>query len=473
MNLLLRLLCIINTVQSSSVVENDKVSPQLPLTPAMPKQEFFLVEPSSNNDILAKFNFDFYAVNSGTESVSEITKEVVATVFEETSSFIQGTVYTYSVYSITSTTDAITNTVESLVTLKNFKLSEIKDACCTSGSIVVSFVKPEIKQTAEFAYLILSPKGNFKQSIPHTFAATFSNSNGIEQKIVCHNKQIIYKIPLKEIEKLCITIFDLGIANAGDFKKTPSGGLELVLESDIFSDGPFIGSVENFSCKYSVPSPYKLPDNTSINLEALHREFKETAKIGSVTPLDLTKMAIATFINEIRTLFTCPKPALPECNEVPKVTCNKIISEYFVFVSSVVRVIAFIEQKEKVDCSFTVSSEGDKYSQLCNCVNSYASNCQISNVELNTEITCLFSNVIPTLEYKSFSVQVLTAVKIQVGEEQESSSDENVKEQKKEVARKKLSAKVKSQTGISGYGWYVAGGLVAISTSVIVYIFVL
>jgi len=356
------------------------------------------------------------------------------------------------------------------VPLKNFRIWERRSLCCTSNSVVITFVKTPVRTGFEHGYLILSPKSTFVQNIPHVFAATFNRFIGIEQFIINLSHQVKYKIPLRDLDTLVVSITDLGIANAGAFKRIDDG-LEVVLESDIFTTGPYRGFVPYFSKKLEVPLPYRVPDNLAIRLRCLHTDLLESVRVPSVSRADINRMAVSAFINEVRWLFSCipcPKPVckVEKCDIVEYERCY---IDYCAFVTSCIKVIAYVETKVDVKCVFErpayCAPDCNKYVCAQEAICNYAGQREVCAVQVCTDVNVLFEDVLlsecdmpvlPCLEAESLETCI------------SSESDMEVKAPKKRAA-----VKVESKTSVSTYGWYVAGGVVAVSVAVAVYVFVL
>jgi len=325
------------------------------------------------------------------------------------------------------------------------------------------------------AYLIVSSKGDYGLNIPHVFATTFNKFAGIDQQIINNKFQVAYRIPLRDIETTVVSITDLGIVNAGVFKRVDDG-LEVFLESDIFTHGPYTGFVPYFSKKFLTPVSYKLPNNLQIRLAALHNELKNSVVVQSVCKQEINRMAVSAFINEIRWLFACDRnqgckrEVIEECERVNE--CEKVVVEYCVFVSACIKAIAYCEEKPDCRCVFTPCPSENRWQSVNRCVCDYASSCDVVNVSVNTEICALFSEVC-TPDFRPCDREILLPCKDELSEICASSSDEELLIKERAASRRKAAVKVKSETTVSTYGWYVAGGVVAVSVAVVVYVFVL
>lgn len=463
-----------------------------------------LVEPSCENEVLCKLNVGLFILESfglqGTEtdtsSVFTTTVSVTSSLFTTVITTTEGTLSTVitqtltSVFDITTSSFVSTTIVTSVLSanistiscLNIIKVSERKADCCTSNSIVITFVKPVPRPYYEFAYLILSPKNTFGLNIPHVFATTFNRFAGIEQLIINENFQVAYKIPIRDIESLIVSITDLGIANVGAFKRIDES-LDIYLESDIFTHGPYTGFIPYFCRKYATPVSFKLPDNLKIRLAALHKDLQNSVVVNRVSKWDINRMAVAAFINEIRWLFACNRtPCVKrevcervECDKVYE--CEKVVVDYCVFVSACIKAIVYCEEKTDCRCIFTpVCQAENKWQALQRCVCDYAASCEVVNVQVSTDISVLFSEVCPcpSWEFKPCERETLHPCKEELSSEFcLSSSDDELLIKEKAARRRKAAVKVKSETTVSTYGWYVAGGVVAVSVAVVVYVFVL
>ena len=498
MHLFLNLLSLFNTIRSDCQANVAVIPPAAP--------EVCLVEPCCNNEVLCKLNVGFFLTESvidietDIDTISVFTPTVILdttvdTVVFTTVSGVETITITEYITSITSIstsafdstivfTETFSTVVTSYVPLNIFKISERRDSCCTSNSIVITFIKPLPKPIQEDGYLILSPKENLGLNIPHVFATTFNRFACIEQQIINDNFQVLYKIPLRDIESLIITITDLGIANVGAFKRCDEG-LEVFLESDIFTNGPYTGFVPYFSERLRTPASYKLPSNLQIRLCALHKELRDCAIINRVSKVDINRMAVAAFINEVRWLFNCNRPCVKreicervECDKV--VECENLIFEYSVFVSACIKAIVYCEEKPDCKCSFVPQcAVENRWAAVQNNICAYASGCDLVNVQVCTDIAVLFSEICPCppmnlkpcvddkdiclLPFKEESSECDLSL----------SSEDEIMIKERAARRKKAAVKVKSETSVSTYGWYAAGGVVAVSVAVVVYVFVL
>ena len=442
-----------------------------PCGPVCP--DICLIEPSCNNEILCKLQIGFFLYEQSTTTLTSAVHHVDAEKNPKSK-----TVAVEDHKPIIKSEGKHEHRDE-FIPIKNFKIHERRDACCTSNSIVITFTKPNCPPRPvihEFGYLVLSSKGDNNLNIPHIFATTFNKFIGIEQEIIHHNHQVVYRIPLRDIESLIVSITDLGIANVGAFKRVEEG-LDVFLESDIFTHGPYKGCVPCFSKRYAVPLPFRLPTNLQIRLAALHKDLRDSVKVHCVSKWDINRMAVAAFISEIRWLFSCSKaPCVKKCEVVEKVSeCERAVVEYCVFVSACIKAIAYCEEKTDCRCVFTPQcTEENRHVALQSCVSAYASKCDLVNVQLNSEISVLFSDVCPALDFQICepTCETLSPLVDESCESSSLSSDEDLIKERT-ARRRKAAVKVKSETSVSTYGWYVAGGVVAVSVAVVVYVFVL
>lgn len=297
-------------------------------------------------------------------------------------------------------------------------------------------------------YTVLSTVGGttFAQTSPTQFVYTFAS-------------------PANYLSAV-LTIAELGYVNAATYSLAGTA-LTANFTSDIFKKNPFTGTIATFTSS-TTPTAFTLPTNKQSILSRLRRHIKKSAVSACVPESQVRKMAVAAFVNEIGSCFRCKEPCA-------KTICDSnVYVEYITFITCCIKTIAYCEQVKapKVEfCVSGISSCAVVNSEICR----YSRSCNVE-VGVNVEICSMFSDMYSGECYEPVCDYVCPVVEPEsssVCEEEISSSSSEEVMKKKVPAKRRAAVKAKTTTTVSTYGWYVAGGIVAVSVAVVVYIFVL
>ncbi|KAM0681132.1 hypothetical protein GINT2_000917 [Glugoides intestinalis] len=260
-----------------------------------------------------------------------------------------------------------------------------------------------------------------------------------------------------------INIAELGYAYAATYTLNNTD-LSYSLTSDVFCLNPVIGTYTAFSSVGVQPENITLPNNKSEILARIRKSLKEAIVRPSVPETQVRQMAVSLYLEEIGSLFR-----KTECEK--KTTCSSSsYADYTAFVCSAIKAIAYCNQDEsgKFDFTLPVCGGFGINRELVQCSKRFI----LVDVTVDIEIYSLFNEAFIAETYSPISDYPSGLKPIPI-ESSESESESEVlmkpiqqaKKQQKPVAKK-----VKTKTTVSTYGWYIAGGVVAVSVAVVVYV---
>jgi len=335
-------------------------------------------------------------------------------------------------------------------------------------------------------FLVIKKKSTFKFTKPlvpllytiFTSSWTVDNTNTDADAIVLNSAG--FTVTPYSIYAL---IVELGHTTKAEYivASPISAVLTATLESDIFATNP-VTAVANGPVladgTYTVPD---LPTNRQAVIACIRRLLKKSVRHIGVPSDQLSRMAFGAFLSEVRSYFRCDSPCT-------KTICdNSTYVDYTLFIAATIRLIAATETRECPPIVFCGGSTNNQCAVVNQDICKYASNVSTGvSVGVSVEARTLFGDICSCSGYTPLTsglgieVQVDTTVEVdailptEVQPEDLIKTEDDMDPKKKfTVKKRRAAAKVKSSTSVSTYGWYVAGGVVAVSVAVVVYIFIL
>lgn len=274
-----------------------------------------------------------------------------------------------------------------------------------------------------------------------------------------------------------VTVADLGYMNAGSYSATTTTPpvLNVSVSSDLLSLNPYSFAVSDWT-NNKVPTGFALPSNKENALVNLRDSIKAIASAPvCLSESQVNKIAITTFFNEVTGMFgqrVCPKKE--------SICQDSAYVNYATFVCASIKTIAyFCEARDTKDIVFPSCGGSNFICEFANACRKYA----CVDVQVDVQVDSLFNDVLCTQPYGGSceGKNVLTPIMVKTEIETEmlieeisssSSSESEMKEkkEKKSEPKKRAAVKAKTKTSVATYGWYAAGGLVAITIVVAAYV---
>jgi len=321
-----------------------------------------------------------------------------------------------------------------------------------------------------------------------------------------------------QTDSLILTFSDLGIVNEAKFAPAPPAPVPptpptngeavkadaepapLVVRgsfsSDIFSLSSAVIDFQNPGLAHFID--YRLPTNQMISILGLLKLMKKCSVIKTLSSSDIKKITVAAEIEKIRRRFCSKEKCRP-------VVCSKVYCDYTLFVSSCIKFISYCSTSKSV-CDVAVNIPVcESVEKINNYIVNACTCANLVNVRCNIEVTTMFEEFYPmcyTPCYPPYhpkatgvcvGTDVLVGTDILAGESlvgvdvevdvdvavesiecsEDSDSSMLTSKTRKSKAPKKKKTEVKTSSRISTYGWYAAGGIVAVAIAVSVYVFVM
>lgn len=363
--------------------------------------------------------------------------------------------------------------------------------------------------------LIIAPKKDC--DLTAKVYSIFSNNNS-DVSVFPFPQDIIQVLRINitpQTDSLILTFSDLGIVNEAKFAPAPPAPTPpptngeapkadaepapLVVRgsfsSDIFSLSSAVIDFQNPGLAHF--TDYRLPTNQMISILGLLKLMKKCSVVKTLSSSDIKKITVAAEIEKIRRRFCCKEKCKP-------VICSKVYCDYTLFVSSCIKFISSCSVSKSscdVAVNIPVCESVEKINNYivntCTCVN-------LVDVRCNIEVTTMFEEFYPICYAPCYAphypkaggvcvgTDVLVGTDIMAGETlvgveievdvdvsiesiecSDSDSDVLTSKTRKSKAPTKKKTEVKTSSRISTYGWYAAGGIVAVAIAVSVYVFVM
>lgn len=376
------------------------------------------------------------------------------------------------------------------------------------NSVYVRFInQASIPEAVTSLQFVMTPKHS--DCFITNIYSVFSNQENVlgYTEVIFGKPSYVIEIPnTSAMTSLILFVANLGIANVASFVESPINNVHVTYQSDIFAFNPV---VYDYALNGTIiPTSYSLPTNQMISILALYETMKKSFTHGYVPESQLKKTSTAIAINEIRSLF-CRRTRC--CRPVCE---SKVYCDYVSFVTSCIQVISYckeakicpkqLECTKQQECTYECMYE--KIVDTCKCIPQVYADMKIDVCTMFEEVfpayspcgqsvcakvdasvcTCKKEMGPCTCDASAFAVEVGVDVTAEViigtsvsdellKELEEEEEEEEMLKSKaaKKKATRRAQPKKKSTTSFSTYGWYVAGGVVAVSVAFVVYVFIL
>lgn len=295
---------------------------------------------------------------------------------------------------------------------------------------------------------------------------------GTEPVLPATTTELKYAIPFTGYYNTILAITELGyIMNAKYEFLTPA--LTGTFVSDLFATNPLIEEISPYLGAEDFKESPSLPPNAQYALNKVRHRLRRASSPICASGDQLGRMSFAAFNSEIGNYFRCDTSC---CGTI---CCNSIFEEYTTFVSSCIKVISHC------------GCQGSAPINLCPCGPQSNNACWAINEEICRFATtidisvsgggggCGFGDVSNYGQYSPVCSCAAPILAVEVGVDVVIAAQEIGESETEEAAarrgapRRRRATEVKTTTSVSTYGWYVAGGVVAVSVAVAVYVFVL
>lgn len=304
-------------------------------------------------------------------------------------------------------------------------------------SLIIKIVKdaalPPIGKTL---YLSINSGASNDIKIPLISLVTVFGSNAADVKVEIDEDAILFAIPVVEdTPDLIINVFNLATVNKAEYTMLNQSNILSMLSSDLLSSNPYINYYTN-ACNF-LPPNFDLPTTQEIAMNLLLEKMKSNARRIEVDEDEINKMAISSFITEMRSKLGNKEMFAMKPDS------------FFNFCKSVTSCVSSIADAEcKKDWNTTDIHSG-------------------VNVELSLDISVMFKDYLTHTDFSP--VGNLVPTECNNSNTDVSSVKTSPKSNTKKVVRANVKQETKSQ--ISG-SYYVAGGVVVAVCAVLIYTFV-